>query len=210
MNASDTARSVVVFDLGGVLIDWNPRYVYRDMGGTEDEIEHFLTNIATSEWNGQMDAGRPFAEAVAERIEAFPDHETWLHAYHKRWEDMLGGPIEGSVAILDELKQAETPLYALTNWSAETFPKARELYDFLGWFDGIIVSGEVEKIKPNAEIFHHLTDDFGLQPSDAVFIDDSLPNVETSRKLGFYGIHFQGPDALRKELEELGLLDSDR
>lgn len=206
MNASDTQRSVVVFDLGGVLIDWNPRYVYRDMGGEEEEIEHFLANVATSEWNGQMDAGRPFVEAVTERIGAFPEHEAWLRAYHERWEDMLGGPIDASVAILKELKEQGTPLYALTNWSAETFPTARRLYDFLGWFDGIIVSGEVRKIKPSPEIFHHLIDDFGVQPADAVFVDDNLPNVEAARALGFYGIHFEGADALRSELERLGLL----
>ena len=206
MPASDTDRSTVVFDLGGVLIDWDPRYVYRDMGGEEAEIERFLATVATSEWNGQMDAGRPFAEAVAERIEAFPEHEAWLRAYHERWEDMLGGPIDASVAILKELKENETPLYALTNWSAETFPTALRLYDFLGLFEGIVVSGQVQKIKPNAEIFHHLVDDFDVRPADAVFIDDNLPNVEASRRLGFHGIHFQGADALRTELEELGFL----
>ena len=206
MPASDPDRSVVVFDLGGVLIDWNPRYVYRDMGGEEEEIEHFLAHVATAEWNGQMDAGRPFAEAVTERIGAFPEHEAWLRAYHERWEDMLGGPIDASVAILKELKEKGTPLYALTNWSAETFPTARQLYDFLGLFDGIVVSGEVKKIKPDAEIFHHLVDDFGVEPERAVFIDDNLSNVEAARTLGFYGIHFEGADALRDELEGLSLL----
>lgn len=206
MNAPDTQRSVVVFDLGGVLIDWNPRYVYRDMGGSEEEIEHFLANVATSEWNGQMDAGRLFAEAVAERIGMFPEHEAWLRAYHEQWEDMLGGPIDESVAILGELKEKETPLYALTNWSAETFPTALQLYDFLGWFDGIVVSGRVKKIKPDSAIYHHLTDDFDVHPQDAVFIDDNLPNVEAARELGFYGIHFQGAEGLRSELEALGLL----
>lgn len=206
MQNTSPARTTVVFDLGGVLIDWNPRYVYRDMGGSEDEIEHFLTHVATPEWNGQMDAGRLFADAVAERTQAFPEHAAWLRAYHTRWEDMLGGPMPDSVAILTELRDRGTPLYALTNWSTETFPTALKRYDFLSWFKGIVVSGEVRKIKPDPEIFAHLESNFGIEPADAVFIDDSLPNVEAARRLGFHGVHFQGADALRDELAALGLL----
>ncbi len=206
MNESPSARTVVVFDLGGVLIDWNPRYVYRDLGGSESDIEHFLAHVATPEWNGQMDEGKPFAQAVEERIRDFPDHADWLRAYHARWEDMLGGPIGGTVEILDALRQRGTPLYALTNWSAETFPRARARYDFLAWFRGIVVSGEVEKIKPDPAIFAHLTSDFGIEPAHAVFIDDNRDNVETARGLGFHAIHFTTPDALRADLAALGLL----
>ena len=198
--------STVVFDLGAVLIDWDPRYAYRDMGGTEAEIEHFLAHVATSAWNHQFDAGRPFAEGIAERKEAFPEHAEWLDAWWSRWPDMLGGPIGGTVEVLRELRDAGTPLYALTNWSAETFPIARERFDFLGWFRGIVVSGEVEKAKPDAEIYHHLVDDFGLIPAETVFIDDSLPNVETARALGYHALHFTGPAALRADLARLGLL----
>ncbi len=197
--------SIVVFDLGSVLIDWGPHYAYRTMGGTEAEIEHFLHHVATSEWNCQFDAGRPFAEGVAERTRAFPEHADWLEAWWSRWPDMLGGAIGGTVEILRDLTARGTPLYALTNWSAETFPIAQERFDFLAWFRGV-VSGAVEIAKPDAEIFRHLADDFGIAPSDAVFIDDSLPNVETARRLGFHGLHFTSPNDLRRRLADLGLL----
>ncbi len=197
--------TTVVFDLGGVLIDWDPRYAYRQMGGTEAEIEHFLEHVATSGWNHQFDAGKPFAEGIAERKERFPDHAEWIEAWWSRWPDMLGGAIDGTVQILRELRDAGTPLYALTNWSAETFPIARERFDFLDWFDGIVVSGEVEKAKPDADIFAHLSDDFGIVPAEAVFIDDSAPNVATARRLGFHGIDFTTPAALRADLARLGL-----
>lgn len=198
--------STVVFDLGAVLIDWDPRYAYRDMGGTEAEIEHFLAHVATSAWNHQFDAGRPFAEGIAERKEAFPEHAEWLDAWWEKWPDMLGGPIEGTVEILRALRDAGTPLYALTNWSAETFPIARERFEFLSWFDGIVVSGEVEKAKPDAAIYHHLVDDFGLIPAETVFIDDSPANVEAARALGYHALHFTGPAALQADLARLGLL----
>ncbi len=197
--------TTVVFDLGGVLIDWDPRYAYRQMGGMEAEIEHFLEHVATSEWNHQFDAGRPFAEGIAERKERFPEYAAWIEAWWDRWPDMLGGAIDGTVALLRELKDAGTPLYALTNWSAETFPIARERFDFLGWFDGVVVSGEVRKAKPDADIFGHLVDDFGVVPAQAVFIDDSPANVETARRLGFHGIDFTTPAALRADLARLGL-----
>lgn len=206
MNTFSSGLTTVVFDLGGVLIDWNPRYVYRALGGDDATIEHFLQHVATPEWNGQMDAGRPFAQAVEERIEAFPDHAEWLRLYHTRWEDMLGGPIEGTVEILRALHEQGTPLYALTNWSAETFPRARALYDFLGLFRGIVVSGEVRKIKPDPAIFAHLTSDFGIQPSQSVFIDDNRDNVEVARRLGFHALHFTDPETLRADLRAAGLL----
>lgn len=201
-----TPPQAVVFDLGGVLIDWNPRYVYRDMGGSEAEIEHFLAHVAPPSWNEQMDAGRPFAEAVAERIADHPGHADWLRAYHERWEDMLGGPMPETVAVLADLRARAVPLYALTNWSAETFPTALRLYDFLGWFAGIVVSGEKKVVKPDPAIFDHLRTDFGVEPEGSVFIDDNLLNVEAARRLGFHGIHFQDAAALRAELEALGLL----
>ena len=200
------APTTVVFDLGGVLIDWDPRYAYRQLGGTEAEIEHFLAEVATSDWNHQFDAGRPFAEGIAERKARFPEHAEWLDAWWSKWPDMLGGPVDGTVDVLAELREVGVPLYALTNWSAETFPMARERFDFLGWFRGIVVSGEVEKAKPDADIFGHLTDDFGIDPADAVFIDDSLPNVETARRLGFHGVHFTSPGNLRQQLADLNLL----
>ncbi|WP_412061240.1 HAD family hydrolase [Rubrivirga sp. IMCC45206] len=198
--------STVVFDLGAVLIDWDPRYAYRAMGGTEAEIEHFLDHVATSEWNRQFDAGRPFADGIAERKRRFPEHAEWLDAWWSRWPDMLGGPIDGTVEILRELKAAGVPLLALTNWSAETFPIARQRFEFLSWFDGIVVSGEVGLAKPDVLIFEHLMDRFELDPGDAVFVDDSVPNVEAADALGFHAIHFTDPAALRRDLAAHGLL----
>ena len=195
----------VIFDLGGVLIDWDPRYAYRQLGGAEDEIEHFLAHVATSEWNHQFDAGRPFADGIAERKARFPAYADWLDAWWGRWPDMLGGPIGGTVDLLRELRAAGTPLYALTNWSAETFPIARERFDFLEWFEGIVVSGEVRMTKPDADIFEHLLDRFEIDPGDAVFVDDSRPNVATADALGFHAVHFTDPGALRARLAALGL-----
>ena len=197
--------TTVVFDLGGVLVDWDPRYAYRDMGGTEAEIEHFLAHVATSDWNRQFDEGRPYADGIAERKDQFPEHAAWLDAWRSRWPDMLGGPIDGTVAVLDDLDAAGVALYALTNWSAETFPIARERFDFLGRFRGIVVSGEVGTAKPDEAAFAHLTDGFGIEPAAAVFIDDSAPNVEVARRLGFAAVHFTSPDDLRRQLAALGL-----
>lgn len=198
--------TTLVFDFGGVLIDWDPRYAYRAMGGTEEEIEHFLTHVATHEWNARLDAGLPYAEAVIERAEAFPEHAEWLHAYHERWSDMLGGAIEGTVEVLADLRERGVPLYGLTNWSAETFPVAQERFGFIDWFDGVVVSGEVRLIKPDAQIYHHLVDTFDVVPETALFIDDRAENVEAAERLGFRGHHFHDPAALRRHLEALGLL----
>ena len=198
--------STVVFDLGGVLIDWDPRRAYRLMGGAEDEIDHFLEHVATSEWNHQFDAGRPFADGIAERTERFPEHAAWIEAWWSRWPDMLVGPKDDTVAVLRDLRGRGGPLYALTNWSAETFPIARERFDFLEWFDGIVVSGEVGVAKPDPAIYRRLTSDFGVDPADAVFIDDVERNVEAARAAGLHGVHFTGADALRRELKGLGLL----
>ncbi len=198
--------STVVFDLGGVLIDWNPRYAYRKLGGTEAEIEHFLEHVAVSSWNHEMDAGKTFAQAIAERKELFPEHAEWLDAWWTHWPVMLGDALNGAVAVLEDLKANDVPVYALTNWSAETFPIALERFDFLQEFEGIVVSGVVEKAKPDAAIYHHLATDFGIDLEDAVFIDDLEKNIEGARAVGMHGLHFTGADALRADLEAMGLL----
>ncbi|GAB5535946.1 MAG: HAD-IA family hydrolase [Rubricoccaceae bacterium] len=200
--------TTLVFDLGGVLIDWDPRRAYRQLGGTEAEIDHFLEHVATSEWNHQFDAGRPFVEGIAERKQLFPEHAEWLDAWWSKWPDMLVGSIQETVNLLAEVRQLDIPLYALTNWSAETFPIARERFEFLSWFDGIVVSGEVELAKPDPAIFHRLISDFSIVPAESVFIDDTLPNVEIARQLGFTAIHFTTPAALRTKLTDLGVLAS--
>ncbi len=198
--------STVVFDLGGVLIDWNPRHLYRRLFDEERQMEWFLANVCTPEWNKRQDAGRSFDVATQELLERHPEHADLIRAYYGRWEEMLAGPIDGTVEILREIKESPYRLYALTNWSAEAFPIARELYDFLGWFEGIVVSGEIGIVKPDPAIFEHLERIFELQPRETVFIDDVPANVEAAREAGFRAIRFENPEQLRDELESLGVV----
>jgi 2-haloacid dehalogenase len=201
------ATKAAVFDLGGVLIDWDPRYLYRKLLGDEAAVEEFLATVCTPEWNAEQDRGRPFAEGVAELVERHPVHAAAITAYHERWTEMLGGDIAGTVELLDELRDTGVPLYALTNWSAETFGIARERYQFLEWFDGVLVSGEERMIKPDPAIFRLLLDRFGLDPGAAFYVDDSPANVAAAGELGFDAVRFTGPEQLRRDLEARGLLD---
>ena len=196
----------VIFDLGGVLIDWDPRRAYRQLGGTEDEIGHFLERVATSAWNHQFDAGRPFAEGIAERKAQFPDHADWLDAWWSAWPEMLVGAKDETVAILAELKARGTPVTALTNWSAETFPIARARFPFLDTFEHVTVSGAVGLAKPDPAIFHRHAADAGVEPAEALFIDDTAANVEVARQLGFHAHAFTTAAALRDELSAYDLL----
>ena len=201
------ATKAVVFDLGGVLIDWDPRYLYRKLLADEAAVEEFLATVCTPEWNAEQDRGRPFAEGVAELVERHPVHAAAITAFHERWTEMLGGDIAGTVELLAELRDTGVPLYALTNWSAETFGIARERYQFLEWFDGVLVSGEERMIKPEPAIFRLLLDRFGLDPGAAFYVDDSPANVAAASELGFDAVRFTGPEQLRRDLEARGLLD---
>jgi 2-haloacid dehalogenase len=200
------AIKAVVFDLGGVLIDWDPRYLYRKLLADEAAVEEFLTTVCTPAWNAEQDRGRPFAEAVAELAARHPAHAVAIAAYHERWPEMLGGDIPGAVALLAELRAAGVPLYALTNWSAETFGTARERFAFLDWFDGIVVSGEERVVKPDRRIFRLLLDRFGLAPEATLFVDDAAANVAAARELGLDAVRYRDPDRLRRDLSERGLL----
>lgn len=198
--------NTVVFDLGGVLIDWNPRHLYRKLMADEAEMEHFLATVCTGEWNAQQDAGRPFATGVAQLSAQWPAHSNLIEAFHTRWIEMINGPIEGTVALMQQLREKGIPLYALTNWSAETFPLVRPTFEFLNWFIGIVVSGEEKMIKPDPAFYQVMFDRYNLVPEELVFIDDSLPNIETASKLGITALHFTGPEQLEKDLKRLGLL----
>lgn len=200
-----TAYSVV-FDLGAVLIDWNPRHLYRQLLSDESAVEAFLSSVCTQAWNEEQDAGRPFAEGIALLRAQHPHHAELIEAYFLRWHEMLGGPIEGSVALLESLHARGVPLYALTNWSAETFHHARERYDFLERFRGILVSGEERLKKPDPRIFQLLCARYGLIPKHSVFIDDSEKNVRAARELGMHAVHFRSAAELERELTDLGLL----
>lgn len=198
----------VVFDLGGVLLDWNPRHLYRRLFDDEAAMERFLAEVCTQHWNEQQDAGRAWREAIDGLSTQYPQHAELIAAYRERWDEMLRGPIEGSVAILDELRARAVPLYALTNWSQETFPLARQRYRFMGAFRGIVVSGEERLIKPDPAIFRLLLSRHGLDAARTVYIDDSPRNVEAAARLGMHALHFRDPATLRGELCRAGLLEA--
>ena len=200
-------RTVAIFDLGGVLLDWNPRHLYRKLfNGDEAAMEHFLATVCTTEWNQRQDAGRSFAEGFRELLPHHADKIDLIEAFGKRFAEMIPGAIEGSVAVLSELKQRTVPIYAITNWSAETFPPQRARFPFLSWFHGIVVSGFEGVIKPNPRIFEILCERYRVRPEAAVFIDDVADNAEAASALGIHGIHFRSPEQLRSELAAVGLL----
>jgi 2-haloacid dehalogenase len=200
-------RSAVVFDLGGVLIDWDPRHLYRRLFDDPDEMEAFLDEVSLAEWNAEQDAGRPWTLAVELLVAEHPERRDLIEAFHSRWPETLAGEIPGTVAVLAELRATGVRLFALSNWSAETYPVALERFGFLSWFEGVVISGEVGVVKPDRRIFEHLAGRFRVDPTTAVFIDDSPANVEAARRLGFQAIRFTGAAALRDELVRLGLLD---
>ena len=197
---------IIVFDLGGVLIDWNPKHLYRKLIDDEDEIDTFLTDVCSPEWNIKQDAGRALAEATAERVALFPDRKSLIEAFYDRWEEMLGGEISDTVEILRELKASGEKLYALTNWSGETFPIALRRFDFLHWFEGTVVSGVEKLAKPDPAIFNLLLNRYELQAERCLFIDDSKTNIEAATKIGFDTHHFTSADELRKYLSQGNLL----
>jgi 2-haloacid dehalogenase len=200
-------RSIVVFDLGGVLIDWNPRYLYRKLfDGNDAAMEHFLATVCTSSWNEEQDAGRTLAEAGTSLKLLHPSHAAMIDAWFERYDEMLAGPIVGTVDILAELRTSGLPLYALSNWSAETFPIALKRFEFLKWVRGVLLSGEAKLLKPDPRFFELFLETFAIDPAHAVYIDDLRPNVEAATALGMHGIVFTDPPTLRGELARLGLI----
>ena len=195
----------VIFDLGGVLIDWNPRHLYRRLFADEAEMERFLAEVCTPAWNLEQDRGRPWAVAIAELAARHPDKAELIAAYRGRWPEMLNGAIAGTVALLERLHDAGVPLYALTNWSAETFPYAERLFPFLDLFRGIVVSGRIGMVKPEPTIYRHALARFGLHPKRTLFIDDAPHNVEGARAVGLNAIRFEGAEALARDLARYGL-----
>ncbi|HVM80831.1 MAG TPA: HAD family phosphatase [Stellaceae bacterium] len=200
-------RTTVVFDLGGVLIDWNPRHLYRKLfAGDEAAMEEFLTTICTQAWNVKQDAGRSFAEGAAVLKARHPEKAALIDAFGARFGEMMAGEIAGSVAILEELHRRGVELYALSNWSRETFPFAQQRFAFLERFRGIVISGEIGHVKPEPAIYRHLLKRFAIAPARAVFIDDVAGNAEAARAFGIHPIHFTSPPALERELRGLRLL----
>ena len=199
--------TAVAFDIGGVLLDWNPRHLYRTLfDGDEDAMEHFLAAVCTQEWNAHNDRGRPLAEGVALLSAEHPGQAELIEAFAARWPETVAGPIDGSVQVLAELVENGTPVYALSNWSAETFALARNRYEFLEWFDGMVISGYEGVIKPEPRIFEILCERWGLHPATTVFVDDTEVNVDAARGLGFQAIQFHDPPRLRAALVEAAVL----
>jgi 2-haloacid dehalogenase len=207
--SSSKIRSVV-FDLGGVLVDWDPRYLYQELISDCEQREWFLRECCSREWILEQDLGRPWAEGNALLIKRHPAHRTHIEAFRERWLEMLRGTITESVSVLSRLHQCKVPLYALSNWAADTFALSAERLPFLDLFSGVLISGEVGVRKPDPRIFQLLGERYGVEPETSVFIDDTRENVEAARALGFDTIHCTSPSVLRDELTRRGLLGSQR
>ncbi len=202
------AINTIIFDLGGVLIDWNPHYVFNDTYfDTPEKKNYFFQEVCTSDWNEEQDAGRSIVEATLELIKKHPDWEQPIRDYYGRWTEMLKAPIPETVQIFRELRDSgRFRTYALTNWQAGLFDIALVRYDFLDWFDGRVVSGEEKTRKPFPEFYQRLLDRYQVSPHEAIFIDDNKRNVDAAEQMGIRSIHFTSPAQLRKELELLSLL----
>lgn len=197
----------VVFDVGGVLIDWNPRHLYRKIFDAEAEMEHFLTDVCSHDWNEQADAGRPIAEITAELSARHPEKKALIESYYGRFPEMMKGAHEGTVTLLERLHARALPLYVLSNFSAETFPLARRRFAFFERFTGLVISGEEGMKKPDPRIYAIVTERFDLQPARTLFIDDRADNAQAAIDAGWQAIRFTSPEALEADLRKLGLLD---
>lgn len=197
--------NTVIFDLGGVLVDWNPRYLYDKLFEDKTRMEYFLNHICNPDWNEEQDAGRSLKEATETLVAKHPEWENEIRVFYGRWTEMLGGVFDGTVDILKRLQAANYKLYALTNWSAETFPEAIKRYEFLSWFENILVSGKEGIRKPYPKIYEMVLDRFQINPAMAVFTDDNHRNVLAARQSGIPTIHFQSPEQLEKDLQSMGL-----
>lgn len=196
----------IVFDFGGVLMDWNPRYFFKDYFNDDEKMEYFLENIAQDEWNIEQDRGRSLSEGTEIQVKKFPEWEKEIRAFYDNWTVMLKSDIPQNVDILRKLKKTDYQLFGLTNWSAETFPYALENYDFFQLFDGkIVVSGTEKLIKPDPKIWYVLLERYNIHAEESIFIDDNLKNIEMAQSLGFKTIHVQPDTNLKEELSHLGI-----
>ena len=195
----------VAFDVGGVLIHWDPRLLYRKLLPNEEAVEHFLATVCPSEWNERLDAGLPLVEGIAERVERFPQHEPLIRAYAERFGEMML-PMHGSIALLQELAERGVRLFALSNWATETFERTHRRFPFLAIFDGLVISGRIGLAKPDPRIFQHLLETHDLRADETLFVDDRPKNVEAARTLGIEAELFEGPARLRETLVRRGLL----
>ena len=195
----------IIFDFGGVLVDWNPRYLYKEHFKDEKEMEQFLKNICTDEWNLEQDKGRTLSEGTILLQEKFPEHHSLIQLFYDKWETMLKSDIPGTVALLHKLK-TRYKIYGLTNWSAETISIAYRRFPFFKEFDGIVVSGQEKMIKPDKEIFYLLFNRYHLKPDHSIFIDDNMNNIKAAEEIGLYAIHFESASQLKTKLSSLNLI----
>lgn len=198
---------VIIFDFGNVLIDWDPRNLYKDYFLNDPEgMESFLSEVDFMKWNAEQDRGRSFKDGINELATKFPKHSHLIRAFHENWERSIGNVHWDTVDIMKELKQAGYPLYGLSNWSMETFPRTRKKYNFFDLFDDIILSGEVKHVKPDPEIYHIMLERIKRQAKECLFIDDSLPNIYQANTIGFATIQYQNTTRLRIDLENYGVI----
>lgn len=196
----------IIFDFGGVVMDWDPRYFFKDHFNDDEKMEHFLKNIATDEWNAEQDRGRTLAEGTEIQVAKHPEWEKEIRAYYDNWTTMLKSDITHNVEVLRKLEHSKYELFGLTNWSAETFPYALENYDFFNIFEGkIVVSGTEKLIKPDPTIWEVLLERYQIKAEESVFIDDNAKNIEVAKSLGFICIHIKEDTDLEKEMRDLGI-----
>ncbi len=195
--------NTVILDFGSVLVDWNPHYLYDPYFGDKAKTDWFIAHICTPEWNAQMDAGKPFAEGIAEKVAEHPEWEKEIRMYWEEWNKMMGGQIDGMQELLEELRRSGYRLYGLSNWSAETFRLVRRNYPIFDLLDGIVLSGEERVIKPDPEIYRILLDRYHIAPNEAVFLDDNPANIEGAEALGIHGIFFHSATQARQEIAAL-------
>lgn len=198
--------NTIIFDLGGVLIDWNPQYLFSQIFEDKAEMQYFLEKVCTPDWNEEQDAGRTIKEATEQLVKEHPAHAQNIHAYYDRWHEMLGGTIDGTVEIFRKLKDSNKyKIYALTNWSGETFPIALNQYELFKWFDGIVVSGTEKMRKPSPHFYKLLLDRYDVKAGEALFIDDNLRNIKAAKEAGIHSIHFLNPQQLEQELKAMDI-----
>jgi 2-haloacid dehalogenase len=202
----DVRPRIVVFDFGGVLLDWNPRHLYRKMFSDPALMEWFLAEVCSPAWNLAQDGGRPWADAEIEAIARHPDYAREIRSYRKRWHEMISGPIDGTVSLLKDLSAQDVPLYGITNFASDTCRETFERFPFFALFRGVVISGDERLLKPDPRIFKLFGDRYDIDPADCVFIDDVPGNCEAARDCGFHAIDFTTPEQVRSHLVDLGIL----
>tara|TARA_B110000967_G_C18852251_1_gene545264 strand:+ start:1192 stop:1809 length:618 start_codon:yes stop_codon:yes gene_type:complete len=197
----------IIFDLGGVLVDWNPKYLYEKIFDSQEEVEWFLNNVCTSDWNIEQDAGRTIEEANALKIAEFPDYEKFINMFYERWDEMFSGPIQESVKIQQKLiADKNYKVYALTNWSAEKWELGKQLFPFFNDFEGVVVSGQENTRKPFDDIYQLILKRYSIIPENSVFIDDNFENTLGFSRNGIHSIHFKSPEQLKSDLKKLNVI----